>query len=187
MPRHPIDGVKGSKPKLKPAGKTGEITREEASQLSEEFIRIRNRSQAAKAEIAEIALQEKKGTLISKKLAGFQAAYLMTIFRQRVLAAPPATARRLVSLGLVTQEHERQVGQALRQEACAQLTELATLPGQITDPNWVEKIDPDFLAQADGERPMPPSEIKHEQERAKRRREKKTQSMRRLRAAGRTA
>ena len=63
MPKHPISGIPGSKPRVEPGpgSRRGELT--------DEYIAARNRGQLAKAELAEIALLEKKGTLISKQLA----------------------------------------------------------------------------------------------------------------------
>jgi hypothetical protein len=109
--------------------------------------------------LAEIALLEKKGTLISRQLAGFQAAYLLTAFRQRVLAEPVEVARRLVAAGLVGPEREHAAVQVLREAACAQLAELAELPRKVIDPDWIAKIDPDFRAQVDGGGGEPPTPV----------------------------
>jgi len=56
----PVQGVKNSKPRFRPKGKTSEITRERVSKLSEEYIEIRNRAQAARAESEEIALPRRR-------------------------------------------------------------------------------------------------------------------------------
>ena len=179
MPRHPVDGVEGSKPRLGPQMK----------ELSAEYLAARNRGQAAKAELAEIALLGKRGTLISRQLAGFQAAYLLTCFRQQVLAAPVDVARRLVAAGLVAPEREHDTAQLLREAAGAQLAELAELPRKVVDPNWIAKIDSDLRDQVDGGggTPASPVEIKREADRAKVRREKQTQAARarRVKARGR--
>lgn len=63
MHGHPTKGVEGAAPRL--SSRPGPQIKE----LSEEYLQVRNRGQAAKAELAEIALLEKKGTLISKQLA----------------------------------------------------------------------------------------------------------------------
>ena len=75
----------------------------------------------------EIALLEKKGTLISRQLAGFQAAYLLTVFRQSVLAAPADVARRLVAAGLVAPEREHEAQQIIKADFCAQLAEFGRI------------------------------------------------------------
>ena len=81
-----------------------------------------------------------------------QTAYLLTVFRQRALLAPAAIARRLASLALVDPAKEHAVLEAVREDIHILLTELSNLPGQVTDPNWFEKIDPDLLNQVDGAR-----------------------------------
>ena len=72
IPRQSVDGVKGSKPRgpgPKSAEKVdGKVSKAELSRLNREYLAARNRTQAAKAEAAEIALAEKKGTVISLQL-----------------------------------------------------------------------------------------------------------------------
>jgi len=69
---------------------------------------------------------------------------------------------------------------------CAMLSELSELPGRIADPEWFEKIDPDLRSQVEGdgetERVTDPSEIRRKDEQSKRRRQNKTETMRKLRA-----
>ena len=111
-----------------------------------------------KAELAEIALLEKKGTLISRELAAAQVGYLLTCFRQRVVAEPGALAGRLVAGGFVDEKRAGEVQEMIRGELYAMLTELAELPQRVTDPDWIERIDADYRSPAeDGERlpPMP--------------------------------
>jgi hypothetical protein len=152
MPRHPIDGIKGSKPRVpgvKSAEKDdGKVSRAELSRLNREYLSSRNRS--AKAEAAEILLAEKKGTLISKALAGFQVGYLLTVFRQRCLLEPADIARRLVTLQLIDAGKEHDVSEVVRERIHGLLGDLANLPAQAVDVNWIEKIDPDFRAQVEG-------------------------------------
>jgi hypothetical protein len=59
----------------------------------------------------------------------------------------------------------------------------------VADPDWLEKIDGDLLEQVDGNVPgrVTPTQAKAEAARTKIRREKKTATMRKLRAEGRTA
>jgi hypothetical protein len=68
MSRHPVDGIAGSKPRVPGVKSTekanGEVSKAELSALNREYLAARNRAQQAKAESAEIALDEKKGTLI---------------------------------------------------------------------------------------------------------------------------
>jgi hypothetical protein len=74
------------------------------------------------------------------------------------------------------------------------LRDLPNLPVQIADANWIKKIDSDLRDQVedgdDGEASgggfvEDPSKLRRRSEQAERRREKKTETMRRLRAEGR--
>ena len=142
---------------------------------------------AAKAFMAKTEAAKQCGELISRKMVGMQAAYLLTICRQRMLLAPAAIARRLANLALVDPATEHAISEAIREDIHKLLTEVSSLPAQVTDPNWFEKIDPDFRAQVDGAGPEPraPVEVKAEAEKAKARREKKLESQRQRRAEGR--
>jgi hypothetical protein len=180
MHEHPTQGVEGAAPRL--SSRPGPRIKE----LSEEYLEIRNAQMRAKAEREQIALEEKRGTLISRLLAGFQAAYLLTVFRQRALAAPVDVARRLVAAGIIAPEREHDTAQVLREAACAQLAELAELPRKVVDPNWIAQIDPDFRAQVagGGGEPPTPVEIRREDEKAKHRRARQTELARERRAKG---
>jgi hypothetical protein len=185
MSRHPTDGIKGSKPRIPGAGGNGKVSKAELSALNREYLSSRNRTQTAKAEAAEIALAEKKRILIPKKLAALQVSYLLSIFRQKVLAAPVAITRQLVTSGGIAPVHEHALGQALREHLCKLLVDLANLPAQLMDPNWVQKIDGDLLEQvnaAESREARTPKEAHAQAAKAKIRREQKTETMRKLRA-----
>ena len=192
MPRHPIDGMKGSKPRLpgndgKPEGKAL------VAELSAQYLEARNSKLRAQAFMAEAQAKEKAGELISKRMAGLQVAFLLGNFRQKVMVAPTVMARRLVAQGLIEVKNEHQVARVLREDLCQMLSELANLPKEAMaagDDNWIAKIDGDLLEQVDGESPAPritPEQAKAQAAKAKIRREKKTETMRKLRAEGRTA
>ena len=82
-----------------------------------------------------------RGELISLKLVRLQVAYALTIFRQKTLLAPAAAARRLVTLELVDPAKEHSVAEAIREDIYALLNDLASLPGQVSDPSWLSKSD----------------------------------------------
>jgi hypothetical protein len=79
-------------------------------------------------------------------------------------------------------EHEAKA--ILAKAAHEFLTELADFPSKIRDPDWLKVVEADGQGQEDGKplRPSSGQEIKHEQEKAKRRRKAKTATMRKLRA-----
>jgi hypothetical protein len=122
-----------------------------------------------------------------------QAAYLLTAFRQRVMVEPSNLARRLVEGRFVEEPRRTEVQEMIKNDLYAMLKDLADLPSQIADPNWIRKIDSDLRAQVeddDGEDSAggfveDPSKLRRRTEQAEQRREKKTETMRRLRAEGR--
>jgi hypothetical protein len=80
----------------------------------------------------------------------------------------------------------------IKDDVRAMLEDPANLPNQIVDANWVQKIDPDLRSQVgrdDGEDTEGgfvehPSGLRRRAEQAERRREKKTEAMRKLREEG---
>ena len=139
-------------------------------------------------------LAKSRGELIEKRMVMLQAAYLLTAFRQRVMVEPSNLARRLVDGRFVEEQRRAEVQEMVQHDLYAMLKDLANLPSQISDPNWIQKIDGDLRDQVqddDGEAAgggfvEDPSKLRRKTEQAERRREQKTQVMRRLRAEGRT-
>ena len=139
-------------------------------------------------------LGKSRGELIEKKLVTLQKAYLLTAFRARVLAEPSSLARRLVDGGFVAEERRSEVQEMIKHDLDGMLRDLANLPSQIADPNWIQKIDSDLRVQVeddDGEDAgggfvEDPSKLRRRTEQAEQRREKKTATMRRLREEGRS-
>jgi hypothetical protein len=186
MPRHPIDGIKGGKPRLPIDGKPA--NKAEVQRLSREYLVSRNAQMVAKAAMTQMEAAAKRGELISKRLAVLQTGYLLTCFRQRVLTEPVVLARRLVSAGFLVEEKQHEAQEMIKADLCAMLEELADLPFRISDPNWIEKIDADLRVEDDGEsggRVADPSGIRRKDEQAKRRRQQKIETQRRRRAEGR--
>jgi hypothetical protein len=170
--------VKGAKPRFKPAGKTNEITRQRVSELSEAYLEARNAKLRSQGFLAETQAREKAGELISRELVTRQAQYIFLCLRQAILNFPTLYARRIVGL---TDEH--QAREVLTKAAHQFLTELADFPQKAIDPDWLESVE------ADGQekeplRPSSGQQIRVEQKKAKIRRQKKTEKMRRLRAKG---
>ena len=137
----------------------------------------------ARTELAQVrchreamAIAERRGELITKRLVQQQAAYLMITFRQRMMSLGTGWARRFVGLQDV---HEAK--KLLDEMARETLTELADLPQKVTDPNWLEAVEGNG---EDGERIRPASgqEIRTGQAKARSRRMKKTASEAKRRA-----
>ena len=161
-----------------------ELTRQKISELSEEYLRHRNDQMQAKNLAAQMALAKQRGELIEKRLVQRQASYIAVTLRQAMLNFPSRYSRRMVGL-----HNEHQARQALTKAAHEFLKELAGFAEKAIDPGWLVSVE----AQADGkpgETGKPPpqatgTEITREQEKVKARRQKKTESMRKLRAEGR--
>jgi hypothetical protein len=113
-----------------------------------------------------------------------QAAYLLIAFRARVLAEPLSLARRLVHGGFLEEKRQHEVQAMIKDDVCAMLKDLANLPSQIADPNWVQKIDSDLRAQVDDDEGEDagggfvahPSGLRRQAEQAQERRRKKTET-----------
>jgi hypothetical protein len=190
--KQPIAGLQGIKPRLeKPNGK---LSREEAHRLDREYRIHRNQALQLRNHREAMLLAKSRNQLIEKKLVLLQCSYLLTALRSRVLAEPSNLARRLVDGGFVAEERRTEVQEIIKHNLYAMLKDLANLPSQISDPNWVQKIDSDLRDQGeddDDEKDSAggfvedPSKVRRQAEQAERRREQKSQTMRRLRAEGR--
>ena len=173
--------VKGSKPRFRPKGKTSEITRQRVSELSEEYLQVRNSKLRSQAFLVEAQAKEKAGELISRQLVQRQAQYIFVCLRQAILNFPSLYARHMV--GLVD---EHQAKAVLTKAAHEFLTELANFSEKAINPDCLESLQTDGQGEAAGNslRPSSGQEIKAEQKKAERRRKQKTATMRRLRARG---
>ena len=125
--------------------------------------------------------------LISLQLVRFQTGYLLTCFRRRTLLAPTAIARKLATLELVDPAKEHAVAEAIREDIYALLNDLASLPDQVIDADWLQKIDDDLLDEQAGglppERRQTPTQTKAAAAKAKG--EKRNAAQRRRRSEGR--
>ena len=142
---------------------------------------------AARTELAKsrhhrevMAIAERRGELIEKSLISRQAQYIFITLRQAILNFPTRYARHVLEL-----KDEHQAKAVLTKAAHEFLTELANFSEKAIDPGWMQ-------LEADGEekaplRPATGAKIRHEQEKAKRRRKAKTQTMRNLRSRAKIA
>jgi hypothetical protein len=118
-----------------------------------------------------MAIAERRGELITKKLVEQQAAYLMITFRQRMMNLGASWSRRFVGLQDV-HEAKRLIDEMAR----STLTELAHLPEKVTDPNWLSRVEGDGQDKEDRIRPASGSQIRTGQAKAKVRRQNKTRT-----------
>ncbi len=151
--------------------------------MSREYLQIRNRTQSAKAYLAETQASRARGELIDKKWAYDSLAYLMVVFRQRSLLAHRSIARRLVVLGLMGEENEHAAAMAIGEDIHSLLNELAHLPEKTTDPNWLRTLEKKELGiEPEREHQPTPKEAQREQARATHRRASQTEAKRWQRA-----
>jgi hypothetical protein len=172
MAQHPTQGVPGSKPRLpKSEGNGHPRNKAEMQRLSKEYLTHRNRHMEAKAYLAEMAAQRRRGELLDKKQIGTEIADVFVAFRAEVLSFPSRYAAQMVGL---RGEHEAK--QILTTAAHEFLTALSELrPEKIFQ----------RAGQDEDEKPLRPTgarQLAAEEARVQRRRAKKAATMRRLRA-----
>jgi hypothetical protein len=128
-----------------------------------------------------MAIAQQRGDLIEKSLVTRQAQYIFITLRQAILNFPTRYARHVVGIA-----DEHQAKQILTKAAHEFLTELASFSEKAINPNWLETLEGNG-EEPTGKSPRPSSgqDIAHEQQKAKRRRKTKTETMRKLRAEGR--
>jgi hypothetical protein len=147
MPRHPVDGIKGGKPRtpgLKKAESASRDTRKaskaEISKLSKEYLEVRNRQMRAKAFMAETQANERRGELIKKEIVLLQAGYLLVAMRQRLRRLPGMCFQQLSSSNGLKEGDLHRMRGILEAEVHKCLEELADLPNKVSDPHWLERF-----------------------------------------------
>ena len=181
---YPHTGVLGSKPRLSKSDGNGAANRAEFARLSREYLEIRNRTQSAKAFMAETQASRQRGELLDRKWVYDSVAYVITCFRQRCLLSPRTFTAQLVQEGFVDVADSHNVLMLLDAGVRELLTELGNLELKATDPNWLRKLEPENVGAESVERPATPKEHLRAQARVEHRRAKQTASKREQRAKG---
>jgi hypothetical protein len=179
---YPHPGVTGSKSRLSKSAGNGASSKEEFARLSREYLEIRNRTQSAKAFLAETQASRQRGELIDKKRAFDSLSYLLVCYRQKALLAHRTIARRLVRLGFIDAANEHGTAMVLDEEIRLLLVELANMPDKVTDPNWLKTLEKENVGAESVERQSTPREHQKAQARVEHRRAMKTQAKRKERA-----
>ena len=133
MKRHPTQGVKGAKPRLKklpsaPASNTD-------GELSREYLIERNAAMRARRLTAEMTLAHQRGELIEKELVTRQLSFLLIGFRQKALRLPHQL-RAKFGPEVITQERFNYLKELVHR----MLTEMADLPNTV-QPDWLERLE----------------------------------------------
>jgi hypothetical protein len=118
-------------------GNTTEVTREEISKLSAQYLIRRNHSIDLKSKAAEIELAVKRGTLIEKRLVEQQATWLFIAMRQKLLNLGSSHAHKFIGLTDLNQ-----IRQILREIGLNVLQEVKDLPKTAT-PDWLKEVEAD--------------------------------------------
>ena len=136
----------------------------------------------AKAAIAAMELARRRGELLDAKWAKDSLSYLLVVLRQRVMSFSHALPRQLVG------KTEFEMGRIIDAEARSLLDDLGNMPDKVTNPNWLRELERAELGlEKEKERPQMPGDHQAKQAKAQILRQKKTATMRKLRAEGRTA
>lgn len=123
-----------------------------------------------------MAIAERRGELIEKSFVARQAQYIFITLRQAILNFPTRYARHVLG---ITDEHQAKA--VLTKAAHEFLTELASFSEKAIDPGWMQ-LEADGFEKKGPLRPATGAEIRREAEKAKTRRQRKTATMRQLRA-----
>jgi hypothetical protein len=83
----------------------------------------------------QMELARERRELISKKLVEKQAAYLLLSMRSSALVLPEKLSRQLLGI-----KDERKIREMLRAAIHQLLHEIASLPSQVTNPNWLDEL-----------------------------------------------
>jgi phage terminase Nu1 subunit (DNA packaging protein) len=129
MRRHPHQGVKGAKPRLRKV-----LTEDDGvvEDLNRQYLLARNLQMAAKARMAEREAAIRDGTLIDAKRATATLAHFLVLFRQRLLWVPSRVRARFRDPDLVD---------FIRDEIYAALTELSELPEAVAAGRVVDYVN----------------------------------------------
>ena len=137
----------------------------------------------AQAFLAEAQAKEKAGELLSKELVIRQAQYIFINLRQAILNFATRYARHVLGSERRAPRSEAPAHKAAHEF----LSELASFPEKIINPNWLESLEKDVIGDEHEQivfRPSSGQEIRAEQQKAARCRKQKTATMRKLRARG---
>jgi len=143
MPKHPIQGIAGSKPQAK----TGDDPQAAARERFEENTRLdriyKEKRNAIldikhKREAMELAIQREK--LINKDLVIRQMQFLVIGMRQKLLHLPSRIGGRLHGVGGLSEAGVRTAANVSTEVVHEVLCEMADLPLKVTDPNWMQRL-----------------------------------------------
>jgi hypothetical protein len=139
MPRHPISGMKGSKPRTTDgdAQSTARRNFELNSVLDRNYKRHRNRLLDLKTKHEALALARERNQLIERELVLHQPSYLLVSMRQKLLSLSPNIAARFGREGKVTVEKVVKYTDQVVREI---LQEIINIP-RCAEPDWMDRLE----------------------------------------------
>jgi hypothetical protein len=136
----PVQGVKGSKPRLRAPKLPRRPETSESAKLGEEYLRKRNLLLDLKYKREAVMLAFDRDRLIQRSLVEKQLAYLIIPLRQKILGIPHKLGHHF---GADNQVPIRDVMDFCRTLVHQTLSEIADLPQNVSDPRWLETLEED--------------------------------------------
>jgi hypothetical protein len=141
----PVQGIKGSKPRLRRPKLPRRPETAESAELGEEYLRKRNALLDLKYKREAMLLARDRDQLIERELVQHQLAYLMIPLRQKILGIPFKLGNRFGNREVPV----REVADFCRTLVHEALTEVSNLPLTVSDPHWLEKAE-DWMETSEG-------------------------------------
>jgi hypothetical protein len=133
----PVQGIKGSKPRLRRPKLPPRPETVESAELGEDYLRKRNALLELKYKREAMLLACDRDKLIERELVEHQSAYLLIHLRQKILGIPSKLGHHFGNGELPV----REVVDYVRTLVQAALTEVSNLPVTVSDPHWLEKTE----------------------------------------------
>jgi hypothetical protein len=142
----PIQGVKGSKPRLRHPKLPRRPETARAAELGEEYLRKRHKLLDLKYKREAMLPARDRDQLIERGLVEHQLAYLMIPLRQKIMAIPSKIGNQFGDREVPV----REVVDYVRTLVHEALTNVSNLPLTVSDPNWLRRAE-DWLEKSQGE------------------------------------
>jgi hypothetical protein len=141
----PVQGIKGSKPRLRRFKLPRRPETPESARLGEEYLRKRNALLDLKYKREAMLLARDRDQLIERELVLHQLAYLMIPLRQKILGIPSKLGNHFGD----REVRVREVADFCRTLVNEALSEVSNLPLTVSDPNWLRRAE-DWLEKSEG-------------------------------------
>jgi len=141
----PVQGIKGSKPRLRRPKLPRRPVTAESAKLGEEYLRKPIALLDLKYKREAMLLARDRAQLIERESVLHQLAYLMIPLRQKILGIPSKLGNRFGNREVPM----REVSDFCRTLVHEALSEVSNLPLTVSDPNWLRRAE-DWLENSEG-------------------------------------